>query len=323
MAKSKGMDVSIDELKTHSIHQAAKAWGGLNAVIGSPPAEKPDAGKHQQQQKEQLKELLEQEKKNSPAVKKPDPAKPEAGKAGPSSAPGSGEAGPTPKPKKDNGRKSNGNGYHNNGQTDDPKKDHGKDSGQKDKEKAMSQPGGMTEKRPGSGKSVGLFGKADFFNWQQFGPGFSWVGDKEYIRREPAGASRELGGQPQQVPLGEREPELRARQREGQRVRLPVLVLQELDRRALEPAHGDLPRRRHGRPERQQPPEDRAAQVPVPRRLHVEPWPPRVQGGRELHLRAHPRHHVLDRPAAAVRAPERQPHLADHERAPKIVWSRA
>ena len=31
---------------------------------------------------------------------------------------------------------------------------------------------------------------------------------------------------------------------------------------------------------------DRAAQVPVPRRLHLEQGPPRAQGGRELHLRA-------------------------------------
>ena len=48
---------------------------------------------------------------------------------------------------------------------------------------------------------------------------------------------------------------------------------------------------------------DRAAQVPVPRRLHLEHGPPRDEGRRQLHLRADARHHVLDRPAAAVHAP--------------------
>ena len=64
---------------------------------------------------------------------------------------------------------------------------------------------------------------------------------------QPYGASplsppENWGDQQEHVPLRQREPQLRARQRQAQRVHVPVLVLQEHDRRELEPAHGDLSR---------------------------------------------------------------------------------
>ena len=58
---------------------------------------------------------------------------------------------------------------------------------------------------------------------------------------QPYGASPQLaagglGHQQEHVPLRQREPQLRARQREAQRVHVPVLVLPEQDRGELEPA---------------------------------------------------------------------------------------
>ena len=68
------------------------------------------------------------------------------------------------------------------------------------------------------------------------------------------------------------EPQLGPRRRQAQRVRVPVLLLpQHHHRRTRTLPTETVPERRGRRAERQHAADDRAAQVPVPRRLHLEP----------------------------------------------------
>ncbi|MFC5648260.1 anti-sigma factor domain-containing protein [Paenibacillus solisilvae] len=69
LAKSKGHQVTIHELKTHSIHQTAKAWGGVKSVIDNSKSDDAAAQKKEDTQKEQLKRLLSEEKKLKDAKK--------------------------------------------------------------------------------------------------------------------------------------------------------------------------------------------------------------------------------------------------------------
>jgi hypothetical protein len=63
LAKSQGRDVSIEQLKTHSIHQMVEAWGGLDAIVSDTKIKGTDIEKQDENQKEQLKQLLKEDKK--------------------------------------------------------------------------------------------------------------------------------------------------------------------------------------------------------------------------------------------------------------------
>lgn len=70
LAKSQGHQVTIEELKTHSIHQTAKAWGGVKSVIQDSKSDDSNKEKQEDKQKEQLKKLLMEEKKQEKEKKK-------------------------------------------------------------------------------------------------------------------------------------------------------------------------------------------------------------------------------------------------------------
>ena len=70
LAKSQGHQVTIQELKTHSIHQTAKAWGGVQSVIQASTLDDSDKEKQEDKQKEQLKKLLIEEKSQEKEKKK-------------------------------------------------------------------------------------------------------------------------------------------------------------------------------------------------------------------------------------------------------------
>ena len=89
---------------------------------------------------------------------------------------------------------------------------------------------------------------------------------------------------------------------EAERVRLPVRRLRQQHHRAHRRSAADLPERRRDRLQHQHAADDRAAQVPVPRRLLLARdghgrSRPRLQGRRQLHPRAAPVRDV-HRPAA-------------------------
>lgn len=83
LAKSQGHHITIDELKTHSIHQLAEAWGGVQTVIHDSKSDDSDMGKKEDKKEEQkelkkddLKEEVKEEiKKEKNEYKKEDKQK--------------------------------------------------------------------------------------------------------------------------------------------------------------------------------------------------------------------------------------------------------
>ncbi|MFC0329496.1 anti-sigma factor domain-containing protein [Paenibacillus sepulcri] len=63
LAKSQGHEVTVEELKKHSISHTTEDWGGVKAVVGDTEKVQPD------QNKKQLQELLKQEKDLQSQVK--------------------------------------------------------------------------------------------------------------------------------------------------------------------------------------------------------------------------------------------------------------
>ncbi|QYR22853.1 anti-sigma factor domain-containing protein [Paenibacillus sp. sptzw28] len=117
LAKSQGRDVSIEQLKTESIHQTVQAWGGLDAIVSDSKINGTDKEKQDERQKEQLKQLLKEDKKAA-AIS---PAKDD---------------------EKDNGKKDNDpntDDKKNNGSTDKAKNNSGKASGGQGEKKGDGQ----------------------------------------------------------------------------------------------------------------------------------------------------------------------------------------
>ncbi len=121
------------------------------------------------------------------------------------------------------------------------------------------------------------------------------------------------GAQQEHVPLGERQPQHLDGRRQAERVRVPVLLLPEPHRRELDLPTETFP---NGVTVGQS--------VNTPQTTEQHKYQFRddftlVKGNHELKVGASfiyepdARHHVLDRPAAAVHAPRRQPQLADLE----------
>ncbi len=142
----------------------------------------------------------------------------------------------------------------------------------------------------------------------------------------PLLATGELGRQRQHLQLDQPEPQLGAGRVEAQRVRVPVRRLRQSHPGAHRRSAADVPERRGDRLQHQHAADDHPAQVPVPRRLFLahdgrrRPRP-RLQGGRELHLRAEAVRHLQLRKRrlrlhAHHQRPQR-PDQADHE---KQAW---
>ncbi|GGD48324.1 anti-sigma factor domain-containing protein [Paenibacillus nasutitermitis] len=67
LAKSQGHEVSVEELKTHSIPHTTKNWGGVKAVVDGKDKVSPD---QQNQLKKKLQELIKSEKEEQAKTKK-------------------------------------------------------------------------------------------------------------------------------------------------------------------------------------------------------------------------------------------------------------
>ncbi len=108
--------------------------------------------------------------------------------------------------------------------------------------------------------------------------------------------------------------------REAERVHLPVRGLRERDPRAHGRSAADVPERADGRLQRQHAAADAAAQVPVPRRLHVARdgqgrTRPRPEGRAQLHPRAAPvRHLLVGQHRLRLHAPDQRHQRSDQPR---------
>ena len=143
------------------------------------------------------------------------------------------------------------------------------------------------------------------------------------LQRGDAVGAGELGRQRQLVQLDQPEPQLGAGRFEAERVHLPVRRLREPHRLPHDRAAADIPERREHRLQHQHAADDRAAQVPVPRRLLLARdgegrTRPRHEGRRQLHPRAETvRHLQLGQRRLRLHDARQRPQRQDQPRHPE------